>query len=85
MLIGGSIGLEDVLRRAGMSESINDLAPFHPGSWERSTAEAFLGELGRHAGVLLSEGAIARMLDLLQDPVPCHAQLFYSALRDSCR
>ena len=84
-LVGGSIGLEGVLRRAGMSGSINDLAPFRLGSWDRSTAEAFLGELGRHSGFLLPEDAIARMLDLLQDPVPYHVQLFFSALRDSCR
>ena len=84
-LVGGSVGLEGIVRRAGMSGSINDLAPFHLGSWDRSTAEAFLRELGRDSGFLLPEDAIARMLDLLQDPVPYHVQLFYSALRDSCR
>lgn len=84
-LVGGSIGLEGVLRRAGMSGPINGLAPFHLGSWERSTAEAFLGELGRHYGFLLPEDAMARILNLLQDPVPYHVQLFFSALRDSCR
>ena len=28
---------------------------------------------------------MARILNLLQDPVPYHVQLFFSALRDSCR
>ncbi len=84
-LVGGSIGLEGVLRRAGMSGSINDLAPFRLESWARPTAEAFLEELGRHSGFRLPDDTIVRMLDLLRDPVPYHVQLFYSALRESCR
>ena len=84
-LVGGSIGLEGVLRRAGMSGSINDLMPFRLESWDRPTAEAFLEELGRHSGFSLPGDAIDRMLDLLQDPVPYHVQLFFSALHDDCR
>ena len=84
-LVGGSIGLEGVLRRAGMSGSINDLAPFRLDSWDQRTAEAFLVELGRHYNFRLPEVATARMLDLLRDPVPYHVQLFFSSLRDSCR
>ncbi|MCE2520830.1 MAG: ATP-binding protein [Alphaproteobacteria bacterium] len=84
-LVGGSIGLEGVLRRAGMSGLINDLASFRLESWDQHTAEAFLRELGGHYGFRLPEDAAARMLDLLRDPVPYHVQLFFSALRDSCQ
>ena len=84
-LIGGSIGLEGVLRRAGMSGSINDLAPFHLDSWDRPVAADFLIELGRNGDFPLDDGAIARILDLLQDPVPYHVQLFFSSLRVACR
>ena len=83
-LIGGSIGLEGVLRRAGMSASINDIAPFHLESWDRSVAADFLAELGRSGDFHLDGGAIARILDLLQDPVPYHVQLFFSAIRSAC-
>ena len=83
-LVGRSIGLEGVLRRAGISGSINDLAPFHMDSWERSTAAEFLTELGRTAHFHLDVGSIARILDLLRDPVPYHVQLFFAALRDAC-
>ena len=34
-LIGGSIGLEGIVRRAGLSGSINDLVPFPLNSWDR--------------------------------------------------
>ena len=84
-LVGGSIGLEGVLRRAGLSGSINDLAPFRLDSWDRLTAATFLETLGHDYNFCLNEEAVARILDLLGDPVPYHVQLFFSALRDVCR
>lgn len=83
-LIGGSIGLEGILRRAGLSGSINDLAPFHVESWGRSTAVEFLKRLGSDCDFRLDGESITHILELLQDPVPYHVQLFFSALRDAC-
>ena len=84
-LVGGSIGLEGILRRAGLSGSINDLVPFPLNSWDRSTAVEFLEELARSCDFPLDDGSIHRILDLLNDPVPYHVQLFFSALRDTCK
>ena len=84
-LVGGSIGLEGVLRRAGLSGVINDLTPFRVDSWDRSTATAFLHALGANRGFRLDDVSIARILELLRDPVPYHIQLFFSALRDDCK
>ena len=84
-LIGGSIGLEGILRRAGLSGLINDLVPFRLNSWDRSTAVEFMKELARSCNFPLDDGSIARILDLLDDPVPYHLQLFFSALRDASR
>ena len=84
-LVGGSIGLEGVLRRAGLSASINDLVPFRVDPWDRSTAVRFLHELGRDIDFRLGDQSITRILDLLGDPVPYHVQLFVSALRDACK
>ena len=84
-LIGGSIGLEGILRRAGLSGSINDLVPFRLNSWDRSTAVQFLEELACTCNFPLGDGSIHRILDLLNDPVPYHVQLFFSALRDTCK
>ena len=83
-LVGGSIGLEGVLRRAGLSGSINDLVPFHLDSWNRSTAAEFLNSLGHSYAFTLDDASITRLLDKLRDPVPYHVQLFFSALRDVC-
>ena len=84
-LVGGSIGLEGVLRRVGLSGLINDLAPFHLGSWERPTAVEFLKSLGSHYGFHLEDESITLILDLLRDPIPYHVQLFFSALHSTCR
>lgn len=84
-LVGGSIGLEGVLRRVGLTASINDLVPFRVDSWQRSIAVEFLEVLGRDIDFPLDDHSIGRILDLLVDPVPYHVQLFVSALRDVCR
>ena len=83
-LIGGSIGLEGVLRRARLSASINDLAPFRVASWNRPTAARFLSDVGEDAGFPLTDRWIETMLDLLRDAVPYHVQLFFAALQNDC-
>ncbi len=84
-LVGGSIGLEGVLRRAGLSGSINDLAPFRLEAWDPGTAVTFLKELGKTYEFALGDNDISSILGLLQDPVPYHVQLFFAALRDHCK
>ena len=84
-LAGGSIGLEGVVQRAGLSGVINDLVPFHLRSWSSSTARQFLCEISRGSGFPLGESTVEQVLDLLYDPVPYHLQLFFQALRDECR
>ena len=79
-LVGGSIGLDGVLRRQGLSALINDLVPFRLESWDRRTAVEFLHQLGRNHNFRLSDDRIGVMLDLLQDPVPYHVQLFFHEL-----
>ena len=84
-LVGGSVGLEGVLRRASLSGLVNDIAPFHLESWSRPIATDFLKELGRSYEFCLGEDTVARILELLEDPIPYHVQLFFSALRDVCQ
>jgi len=84
-LVGGSIGLEGVLRRAGLSGSINDLTPFRLESWDKATAVKFLSSLGHDYNFNLRDESVEQVLGLLGDPVPYHLQLFFSALRDTCQ
>ena len=84
MLLGGSIGLEGVVRRAGLSASINDIAQFRLESWDASTAMQFLERVGCHSKFALDRDAIRQVLTLLADPVPYHVQLFFSAIHNTC-
>lgn len=84
-LLGGSVGIEGVLRRAGLSAFINDVAPFAVAGWSRSTAASFLRRVGEDCGFPLADPWIGRILDLLGDPVPFHVQLFFATLQDACR
>lgn len=83
-LVGGSIGLEGVLRRASLSASIDDLAHFRVTAWNRATAACFLKRVGGENQFPLTDHWIDRLLDLLGEPVPYHVQLFISALQDAC-
>ena len=83
-LVGGSVGLEGVLRRAGLSASINDLTPFRVTAWNRPTAASFLRRVGEENRFPLKDRWIDRILDVFGEPVPYHVQLFFSALHDIC-
>ncbi len=83
-LIGGSIGLEGILRRVALPGLINDLAPFQLDSWNRDVAVKFLEELGDSYDFRVDERGVSQILDLLSDPVPYHLQLFFSTLRQYC-
>ena len=84
MLLGGSIGLEGVVHRAGLSSLINDITPFRLESWDESTARQFLEKVNDHQDFALDHNAIHQLLALLKDPVPYHVQLFFSAIHDAC-
>ena len=45
-LVGGSIGLEGVLRRAGLSGLINDITPFRLDAWEQNHRDGIPGRSG---------------------------------------
>ena len=79
-LVGGSIGLDGILRRERLSALINDLVAFRLKSWDRSTATGFLDQLARDHHFLIGDQRIGRLLDLLGDPVPYHVQLFFHEL-----
>ena len=79
-----SDGLEGVLRRAGLSASINDFTPFRVTAWSRSTAASFLRRVGEENRLPLTDHWIDRILGLLGEPVPYHVQLFFAELHDAC-
>lgn len=80
-LVGGSIGMEGVMRRMGKSSLINDMATYNLPSWSKETAAKFLRKLSERERFRLDEPSIEEILTLLQDTIPYHVHLFFEKLQ----
>jgi len=84
-IICGSIGLEPILHRHGLSKTINHLSPFHLGSWSRETATTCLEQLALREEINWESETLNHLLDYLPPYIPYHVQLFFSHLRYDCK
>jgi uncharacterized protein len=84
IVLTGSIGLEPILRQAGLSATINHLAPFELGYWSAETAQGCLAALAQNYGVIFETGAIDRILENLGVLVPYHVQMFFDSVDRHC-
>lgn len=75
-VVAGSIGLEPILRRAGLSGQINTFTSFHLDPWDEATSIAALRALAAAREVAWHEAALRRAFALLGCGVPHHVQLF---------
>ena len=83
-LVGGSIGLYGIVHRLSTSTQINDFISLPINSGSITTAAQFLQRLGSSQGFPIGDKYIKQMLNMLEDPVPYHVQLFYLELRKTC-
>lgn len=82
-IVYGSVGLDSVLRRFGLSNAINDLEVVTLGSFDRPSSEALLQRLAAGEDLPLSQPTIDRMLERLGGSnVPFHLQLIFARLLD---
>lgn len=81
-LLAGSIGLDTVAARLGLSDTINDLEPFPLPAFEEDIARAFLAELSNSYGMPLDEDLRRAIVQRVGWPVPYYLQLMFSQLRD---
>lgn len=84
-VLAGSIGLEPVLRLAGLSATTNAFTPFHLDPWDEATARGALGALAAEYGLTWTGGADARVVELLGVAVPHHVQMFFSYVLEHAR
>jgi len=84
-IVCGSIGLEPIVRMAGLSHTIAHLRPFRLDAWPRDVADSFLARLAEGYQVPLSADLRGRMLDLIGWCVPHHVQMFFGYVETSCR
>ena len=82
-VLAGSIGLDTVAARYGLSATINDLATRRLGPFATSDAQDFLRALSKAEGVPLSEEVIGQVLDRVGWLIPFHLQLVFAKLREA--
>ncbi len=84
-VVAGSIGIEPVLRRVGLSATLNTFSPFELEPWSQATGIACLQALGQGYGIRFEEGVLRRMVERLGVCVPHHVQMYFGHVYASCR
>lgn len=85
MIFAGSIGLEPVLGRIGLTADINHLTPFVLDPWADDVAMGCLKALATYQNLELPENCSSNMLELLGCNIPYHVQLFFFYMHEHCR
>ncbi|MGK7911257.1 MAG: hypothetical protein AB4050_07205 [Synechococcus sp.] len=84
-VVTGSIGLEPLLRKAGLSATINHLTPFDLKAWSVNVACACWDALANEVQLTFEDDVQQRMAALLGVCIPYHVQMFFSHLYQHCR
>jgi uncharacterized protein len=84
-VVAGSIGLQPILREAGLSATVNTFAPFVLDPWDSYTAIGCIEALANDSNVTLEDGVPQRMVALLGSCVPHHVQMFFLHLYTDVR
>jgi Predicted ATPase (AAA+ superfamily) len=85
MIFAGSIGLEPVLGRIGLTADINHLTPFVLEPWVDDVAMGCLNALATYQHLELPRNCARNMLELLGCNIPYHVQLFFFYMHEYCR
>ena len=81
-ILAGSIGLDTVVSRIGLGDTINDLPPFALGAFDQENAEALIMELAKDYDVLLETPAREYIISKIGWPTPYYLQLMMDKLID---
>jgi uncharacterized protein len=81
-MLAGSIGLDTITARLGLSDTINDLRIVRLGAFPRPTAEQFVHALCASYEVKLGPGCLDRILERVGWLAPYYLQLVFKQIRD---
>lgn len=84
VVVSGSIGLEPILRQAGISASANHLWPFDLKPWDLTTAQSCIEALALGYNLVVMPLTAAQVAHRLGYCVPHHVQMFFDHLKDRC-
>ena len=85
LILAGSVSLEPILRRAGLSAQANIYSPYDLKPWDEKTAGACLGALAEAYGLDIPAAVRSDMCRRLRCPIPYHVQLFFECLQEYLR
>jgi len=85
LVVTGSIGLEPLVRQAGLSATLNTFTPYHLAPWTREVAGGCLQALSHGHDLVLPRDAIEEMLDHLGVFIPHHVQMFFDHVYQQAR
>ena len=85
LILSGSISLEPILRRAGLSAQANIYSPYDLKPWDGETAGNCLGALAEAYGLDLPVAVRSDMCRRLRCPIPHHVQMFFECLHEYLR
>lgn len=85
LILSGSVGLEPVLRQAGLSAHANIYSPLELHPWSHDTSSRCLAALARTYDLDLSENVRTEMCRRLRCCVPHHVQQFFDYLHQHLR
>ena len=80
VILSGSVGLEPILRQAGLSTHANIFSPFDLKPWDEETAIACLAALAETYGLDLPPAVREDMCRRLRCQIPHHVQQFFDNL-----
>lgn len=83
-IVAGSIGLDAVVAKARLGDTINDMRVFPLGPFSAVTADAFLSALGESYGLALDVETRQRLMQRAGWLIPFYLQILFSRLHDMC-
>lgn len=80
LIVSGSIGIAPMLKRVGLSATMNIFSTYELRPWDQSTASECLGELARTYRIDLPPRVRRAMCRRLRPCIPHHVQQFFDAI-----
>lgn len=85
LVVTGSIGLEPILRQAGLSATLNTFTPFNLEPWTPPTAAGCLQGLANEYNLTFKPGAVEKIVELLGSCIPHHVEMFFEHVYQVCK
>jgi len=82
-VVAGSIGLDTIVARLNISDTINDFSILPISAFDDATAHGLLERLGESYGIVLHETARQHLIARVGWPIPYYLQLMFSTIKDT--